>query len=214
MVFYLGQRSKTPGPTLSNKKENRMKKSIGAITMAFPTPTWVVGTYDSEGKPNVMTAAWGGICCSNPPCVGVSLREATYTYGAIMERKAFTVNVPSEAHTAEADFFGIASGRNVDKFAVSGLTPVRSDLVDAPYVKEFPLALECKLLNVNKIGLHTHFVGEILDVKADESMLGENGLPDIEKVKPIIFSPFVHTYHGVGKLLGKAFSIGVDLSKG
>jgi flavin reductase (DIM6/NTAB) family NADH-FMN oxidoreductase RutF len=190
-----------------------MKISIGAITMALPTPTWFVRTYDSEGKPNVMTAAWGGICCSNPPCVGFSLREATYSYGAIVERKAFTVNIPSEAHTAEADFFGIASGRNVDKFAVSGLTPVKSDLVDAPYVKEFPLVLECELLNTNEIGLHTHFVGKILDVKADEAVLAENGFPDIEKVKPIIFSPFVHTYHGVGKLLGRAFSIGADLQK-
>jgi len=190
-----------------------MKKSIGPITLVFPTPTWVVGTYDGKGKPNVMTAAWGGICCSTPPCVGVSLREATYTYGAIIEREAFTVNVPSEAYAEETDFFGMASGRNVDKFAVSGLTPVRSELVDAPYVQEFPLALECKLLNVNKIGLHTHFVGEIIDIKADESIIGENGLPDIEKVKPIIFSPSVRSYHGVGKLIGQAFSIGADLLK-
>jgi flavin reductase (DIM6/NTAB) family NADH-FMN oxidoreductase RutF len=190
-----------------------MKKSIGAFTMLFPTPTWVVGSYDSEGKPNVMTAAWGGICCSNPPCVGVSLREATYTYGSIMERKAFTVNIPSEEHAAEADYFGIASGRDVDKFAVSGLTPIRSDVVDAPYVKEFPVVIECKLLHANKIGLHTHFVGEIIDVKADESTLGENGLPSIDKVKPIIFSPSTRTYHGVGKLLGQAFSMGTDLRK-
>ena len=82
-----------------------MKKSLGANTLIYPTPTWVVGTYDKDGKPNVMTAAWGGICCSQPPCVAVSLRKATYSYGNIVERKAFTVNVPSVAHAKQADYF-------------------------------------------------------------------------------------------------------------
>ena len=120
-----------------------------------------------------MAVAWGGICCSSPPCVAVSLRRATYTYGNLMERKAFTVNVPSEGHAREADYVGIASGRKVDKFAASGLTPIRSKLVDAPYVAEFPLVLECRLLRTVEIGLHTQFVGEIVDVKADETVLGE-----------------------------------------
>lgn len=185
-----------------------MKKSFGAKTLVFPTPVWVVGTYDSDGKPNVMAAAWGGICCSLPPCVAVSLRKATYTYGNIDARKAFTISVPSEAYAREADYIGIASGRNTDKFADTGLTPVRSTLVDAPYVGEFPLVLECRLLNTYKIGLHTQFIGEILDVKAEDSVLGEKGLPDIEKVKPILFEPEIMTYHGVGRLLGHAYSIG------
>ncbi|KRT71616.1 MAG: hypothetical protein XU12_C0037G0001, partial [Deltaproteobacteria bacterium CSP1-8] len=106
-----------------------MKKSMGAKTLVFPTPVWVVGTYDKEGKPNMMTVAWGGICCSMPPCVAVSLRKATYTYGSLMERKAFTVNVPSEFHCREADYIGIVSGKNTDKFAATGLTPVRSEVV-------------------------------------------------------------------------------------
>jgi flavin reductase (DIM6/NTAB) family NADH-FMN oxidoreductase RutF len=185
-----------------------MKKSFGAKTLVFPTPVWVVGTYGKDGKPNVMSAAWGGICCSLPPCVAVSLRKATYTYGNIVERKAFTVSVPSEAHAREADYFGIVSGRDADKFAETGLTPVRSVLVDAPYVEEFPLVLECRLFDTIEIGLHTQFVGEILDVKAEDSVLGEQGLPDIEKVKPILFEPEIRTYHGVGRLLGRAYSIG------
>ena len=102
----------------------------------------------------------------------------------------------------------MVSGKNADKFAATGLTPVRSDLVDAPYVGEFPLVLECRLLHTVEIGLHTQFVGEILDVKADDSVLGEKGLPDIEKVKPILFEPEIRTYHGVGRLLGQAYSIG------
>jgi len=188
-----------------------MKTSIGPRTVVYPTPVLVVGTYDQSGNPNVMTAAWGGICCSSPPCVAISLREATYTFGNIVERKAFTVSVPSEAYSREADYFGIASGRNVDKFAATGLTPVRSKIVDAPYVGEFPLVLECRLHQAVEIGLHTQFIGEILDVKADESVLGEEGLPDIEKVKPIVYAPEIRTYHGLGKKIGHAYSIGKDI---
>ena len=185
-----------------------MRKSLGPKVLTFPTPVWVVGTYDSEGNPNVMTAAWGGICCSKPPCLYVSLRKATYSYGNIEKRKAFTVSIPSETYVQEADYFGIATGKTVNKLAIAGLTPIKSDIVDAPYVKEFPMTLECSLMRSVEIGLHTEFIGEILDVKVDESVLNAEGLPDIEKIKPILFEPEVRTYHGVGKYLGQAFSIG------
>jgi flavin reductase (DIM6/NTAB) family NADH-FMN oxidoreductase RutF len=185
-----------------------MKKPLGAKTILYPTPVLVVGTYDAQGTPNVMTAAWGGICCSDPPCVAVSLRKATYSYQCIVDRKAFTISVPSERYAKEADYFGIASGRAVDKFAATGLTPVHSDLVDAPYVQEFPLVLECRLLHTFELGLHTQFVGEILDVKADQTVFGEGGSLDIEKLKPIIFAPAIQAYYSLGQRLGKAFSIG------
>jgi flavin reductase (DIM6/NTAB) family NADH-FMN oxidoreductase RutF len=185
-----------------------MKKSLGAKTLAQPVPVWVIGSYDGQGKPNMMTIAWGGICCSQPPCMAVSLRKATYTHGAIVERKAFTINIPSVAQVKEADYVGTVSGRTVDKFASTKLTPVRSDLVDAPYIQEFPVVIECKLLHTVEIGLHTQFIGEIVDVKAEESMLGEQGLTDIAKVKPLIFDPGQGAYYGVGERIGKAFSIG------
>jgi len=188
-----------------------MKKSIGPRTLVFPTPVWVVGTYDANDKPNGMTAAWGGICCSKPPCLAVSLRKATYSYGNIVAKEAFTISVPSESQVKEADYFGIVSGREVNKFDQAHLTPVRSTLVDAPYVAEFPLVLECKLLHTFELGLHTQFIGEILDVKAEEAVLGEKGLPDIEKVRPIIFGPEIRTYHGIGKFLGLAFDVGRDV---
>ena len=188
-----------------------MKKSIGAKTIVFPTPTWIVGTYDKEGKPNGAAVAWGGICCSEPPCVAISLRKATYSHGNIVERNAFTVNVPSETHAKQVDYFGIASGRDVDKFSAAGLTAVRSELVDAPYVDEFPLILECKLLHTFELGLHTQFVGQILDVKADESVLDDHGLPAIGKVRPFVFAPSDRTYYGIGECLGKAFSIGKEI---
>jgi flavin reductase (DIM6/NTAB) family NADH-FMN oxidoreductase RutF len=192
----------------SGKRREAMKKSLGAKTIVYPTPVFVVGTYDNAGRPNVMTAAWGGICCSVPPCVAVSLRKATYSYGNIVARKAFTINIPSEAHARETDYFGIVSGKTQDKFAKSKLTPVKSELVDAPYVREFPVVLECRLLHTVEIGLHTQFVGEILDVKADESVLGPDGSPDILKVKPMVFVPETAVYHGIGQLVGRAFSIG------
>ncbi len=185
-----------------------MKIPLGAKTLAYPTPVWVIGTYDRTGKPNIMTAAWGGICCSKPPCVAVSLRKATYTYDCIVNRQAYTISMPSEAHAREADYSGIVSGKNTDKFMATGLTPVRSDLVDAPYVKEFPVVLECRLLHTIEIGMHTQFIGEIIDVKVDESVLGDNRMPDILKIKPLVFDPGNTGYYGIGTSIGKAFSIG------
>lgn len=184
-----------------------MKISLGAEVLAMPTPVWIVGSYDADGKPNVMTVAWGGVCCSKPPCVGVSLRKATYTYDSIVARKAFTVSIPSESYAKEADFFGMASGRDTDKFAVTGLTPVRSALVDAPYVGEFPLVLECRLIQTVEIGLHSQFIGEIVDVKADKDVL-VNGRPALDKVLPLLYGTGSKSYFKTGQFVGKGFSIG------
>jgi flavin reductase (DIM6/NTAB) family NADH-FMN oxidoreductase RutF len=189
-----------------------MKTSLGAQTLIYPTPVWCVGSYDAEGSPNVMTIAWGGICCSKPPCVAISLRKATYTYGNILARKAYTISVPSQEYVKEADYFGIVSGRNVNKFQETGLTPVSSDLVDAPYVGEFPMVLECKLIHHFEIGLHTQFIGEIMDVKVDEGMLNSDRKPDIQKVNPIIYATKVQGYYSVGVLIGGAFEIGREIS--
>ena len=189
-----------------------MKKSIGAKTLLFPTPVLIVGTYDDDQKPNVMAVAWGGICCSQPPCVAVSLRKATYSYGNIVSRQAFTVNIPSEEQVREADYFGMASGRDEDKFQRTGLTPVASQLVDAPYIAEFPMVLECRVLHTIEIGLHTEFIGEILDIKADEAVIGDNGNPDMERLKPIAYEPLNRRYFRVGSLLAKAYSAGREIS--
>jgi len=185
-----------------------MKKSLGANTLAQPTPVWVIGSYDEAGKANMMTIAWGGICCSKPPCVTISLRKERHTYAAVMQRKAFTVSIPSQMHVQEADYVGMVSGAKADKFAATGFTPVKSELVDAPYVQEFPLILECKLLQTVDLGAHTQFIGEILDVKADESILAPEGHIDPVKLRPIIYTPGASQYYGLGELLGKAFSLG------
>ncbi len=185
-----------------------MKISLGAKTLIYPTPVLIVGTYDKDGKPNVMTVAWGGICCSSPPCIAISLRKVTYSYKSIIERRAFSINIPSEKYVVESDYVGMVSGKREDKFFTTGLTAVRCEHVDAPYIEEFPLILECRLLHSFEIGLHTQFIGEIIDTKADLTVLDEGNFPDIEKVKPILFAPENRTYHGIGRFLGLAFSLG------
>ena len=188
-----------------------MKKSLGAKTILYPTPVLVIGTYDAAGRANAMTAAWGGIACSSPPCVSVSLRAATASHGNIMSRKAFTISLPGEDNAAQADYFGVVSGRDHDKFEELGLTPVRSDLVDAPYVGEFPLVLECSVVGVHELGLHTQFIGEIGDVKVDEAVLDADGRIDPALLKPILYAMEPGGYYGLGALIGKAFSLGRGL---
>jgi flavin reductase (DIM6/NTAB) family NADH-FMN oxidoreductase RutF len=188
-----------------------MKTSLGAKTFLYPTPVLIVGTYDAEGRPNAMAVAWGGICCSKPPCLNISVRKATYTYGNLIEKKEFTVSVPSCDHAPAADYFGVASGRDADKFAAAGLTPVRSQLVDAPFVGEFPVVLECRVAHVAELGLHTLFVGEILDVKAEESCLDADGKLSAELVKPFCWAPAENVYYAFGESLGRGFSIGKGL---
>ena len=185
-----------------------MKKNIGAKTILYPTPVLVVATYDRKGNANAMTAAWGGICCSEPPCVMISIRKARYTYENLMEKKAYTINIPGKDHAKEADYFGFASGRKEDKFAATGLTPVKSDFVDAPYIDEFPLNLECKIVHIADLGVHTQFIGEIVNVKIDGHIYDNSQTPMIEQIMPLLFAPGSSNYYTIGEEVGKAFSIG------
>ncbi len=191
-----------------------MKISLPARPILLPSPVCIIGTYTPDGKPNIMNAAWGGIVCSQPPCISVSLREATLTYHNIQQTGAFTVNIPSEKYLKEADFVGITTGRVSDKFQEAGLTPVKSQMVNAPIVKEFPYSLECKLIKQIELGLHTMFIGEIVGIVADSEVLGPNQLPDIEKVRPMLWGSFGSmSYYGIGEKLGRSFSIGYELRK-
>ncbi|MDD3643694.1 MAG: flavin reductase family protein [Candidatus Krumholzibacteria bacterium] len=178
------------------------KRSLGPRTIAPPAPVWIIASYDSAGRANMMTASWAGVCCSRPPCVAVSLREATYTYHCIMASEAFTVNIPSVDLAAAAAYAGTVSGRDTDKFAATGLTAVRSSLVNAPYLGECPLVLECRLVRTVELGLHTMFIGEIVDVKADELILGENGSPDPARHRAFVFSVGGYGFNEVGRTIG------------
>jgi len=191
-----------------------VKKSMGAKTLVYPTPVLVVGTFDAQEKPNAMTVAWGGICCSKPPCVAISVRAATYTYDNLMRTRSFCISIPSEKHVVEADYFGLFSGRDVDKWEATGLTPIKSELVTAPYIEEFPVTLECKVVNVTELGEHTQFVGEVLDVKIEDGCLDDSGHPLLSLIKPIMASPGEWQYYGAGVVLAKAFSAGKSLVSG
>jgi len=188
------------------------KIALKPATVLHPHPVLLVGTFGMDGKPNLMNAAWGGICCSDPPCVAVSLREATLTYHNILSSKAFSVGIPSRKHVEAADYVGIVSGHDHDKFRDTGLTALKSDKVNAPLAAELPFSLECRLLQYHKLGLHTIFIGEIVGIQADENVLGSDGLPDIEKTQAIIWGGIGNNhYFAVGEKLGKAFSIGKNL---
>jgi len=188
------------------------KRSLGALPLLYPLPVFLVATYDLDGKPNVMTAAWGGICSSDPLSLTVSVRPERWTHDALLARKAFTVCIAPENMAVAADYVGIASGRRYDKFPIAGFTPVRAEKVDAPYIAECPVVLECSLSQTVRLGVHTMMIGTILDVKADEDCLDASGeLPDIVKVAPLIFDSGSRCYYSIGQLVGPAFSIGKTL---
>ncbi len=190
-----------------------MKKiALAPNTILHPHPVMLIGTYGADGKPNLMNAAWGGISSSNPPCVSVSLREATLTYHNILHSKAFTVGIPSRKYVKAADYVGLVSGREHDKFKETGLTPLKSEKINAPLAAELPYSLECRLFQQHKLGLHTIFIGEIMGILADEDVLGPKGFPDIEKTQAILYGGFEgNHYYAIGENLGAAFSIGKNL---
>ena len=208
-------RSHLASPTISKKVYpgvgvmiKLMKRSIGPRTLLYPHPVLVVGTYGSDGRPDAMVAAWGGICSSQPPAVAVSIQKGRQTYENLIGQREFTVSIPSTDYVKEVDYFGIVSGRDADKFAATGLTPVKGDLVNAPYVGEFPVVLECRLLQTVEIGVHTQFIGEILDVRVDESVIGRDGKPDIEEIRPFAYDSIRREYYGLSGVIAEAFTVG------
>ncbi len=191
-----------------------LKRSLGAQPLLYPEPALLIATYDANGQPNVMTAAWAGICASDPVSLMVAIQPPRWTHDALLARKGFTVCVPSEKQIAETDFAGMVSGKKNDKFAACGFTAVRAEHVDAPYIDECPVILECSLSHHQTVGSHTVIIAEIRDVKADEECLDPSGrFPDVQKVLPVIFDCGSKNYYGIGRVLGKGWSIGKSLLK-
>lgn len=187
------------------------KKNIGALVSLLPTPVVLCGTYDESGKANLATLAWVGVCSSTPPAIQISLRKERHTYAALTRRRAFTVSVPS-AHQAEiADYCGLVSGKDVDKFAVAGLTQVRGEFADAPIVLEMPICMECRLLHVLEIGSHDLFVGEVLASWMNESCLEPDGSLNPLRVYPMAFAPRDGRYYSMGGSVARAFDVGKTL---
>lgn len=190
--------------------------SLGTHPFAVPCPVFLLATYDSAGRPNLMTVAWGGLCASSPPSVAVSVRKATYSHSAIVARRAFTLNMPFADQAGQADFVGLVSGHSqahgyLDKFAAVGFTPTPATHVDAPYVAECAAVLEVALTQSLEIGSHTHFIGEIMDAKIAEHALRPEGGPDIAALKPLCFIPLAREYWSLGSPIARAHSIGKTL---
>ena len=184
-----------------------MRKSFGAKPMIYPMPVLIIGTYDKNGKPNAMNAAWGGI--SEEKEISICISEDHKTTENILISGGFTVSIPEVKDMVAADFVGIVSGNeDEDKIRKAGWTDVKSELINAPLFNELSFALECKLISYDKDSCR--LVGEILNVSADERILTD-GKIDLEKFAPITFDPANHTYVALGKSVGKAFCDGAKL---
>jgi flavin reductase (DIM6/NTAB) family NADH-FMN oxidoreductase RutF len=179
-----------------------MKKTIQPQALLFPNPVLVICTSDADGKPNAATFAWGGIASSAPPAISVAVQKPRYTYDALMNRKAFTANLVPAKYAAEADYFGLVSGRNADKFAKTGLTAVRSEVVDAPYIAEFPYALECEVTHTLDLGRHILFIGEVKGTIVDD------GTPDMWGGNVISWNAATRAYFTQGETVATAFESG------
>lgn len=177
------------------------KKSLGVRSEVYPKPAFVIGSYDKAGKPNIMTAAWAGICNSDPLSIAVSMRPATYSHGNVTESKAFTVNIPTAEMARYVDYAGRFSGKDVDKFKETGLTPVRGEFVNAPYVKEFPIVIECELTTFHDLGSHRQFIGKVIDVKVDEAVLDADGRVDVNVLNPLVYGG--GKYFETGRFIAK-----------
>ncbi len=184
-----------------------MRKDFGVKTWAYPMPVFIVAAYDKDGVPCCMNAAWGGVYDTNQ--IMVCLADDHKTTKNILESRAFTVSIADAKHVTEADYVGIVSGNTVsDKMTKAGLSAVRSAFVNAPVIQEFPMTIECKLLKFNEDGI---CIGEIVNVSADESVIGGDGLIDPARLEAITYDPVHHTYIKLGETVGNAFSDGKRL---
>lgn len=180
-----------------------MRKNFGPKTWMYPLPVLIVGTYDENGNPNAMNAAWGGIYDTNQ--VMLCLSEGHKTYKNIQAKGAFTVSMATADQAVACDYVGIESGNKVeDKFRKAGFTAVKSQFVDAPIIQELPMTLECQLIGQTPEGI---LIGEIVNVSADEAVL-TNGKIDPALFRPITFDPVNNSYRVLGEEVAKAFSAG------
>lgn len=186
-----------------------MRKKINITEGIFPMPVLMVATYNEDGSVNVMNAAWGTM--QERDVVALNLTETHKTVQNIKARGAFTVSIADAAHVVEADYFGVASGNKVaDKFAKSGLSTVKSEVVDAPVINEFPLCLECEFVDYQGNDYGCGVIGKVVNVTADESVM-KDGKVDISLVNAIAFDPYTHGYYKVTERVGDAFRDGLKI---
>lgn len=185
-----------------------MRKNFGAKPVCYPQPVFIIATYDENGNPDAMNAAWGGI--SDDTQLAICLGGDHQTTENILKRGAYTVSMGTAEQMAACDYVGIVSGKKEpEKFAKAGFHAVKSEFVDAPLIQELPMALECKLVSYDRESCR--LIGEIVNVCADESVLGENGKIDVSKLRPITFDPMNNAYCVIGEKVGNAFHDGMQL---
>ena len=181
-----------------------MRKNFGVKPLVYPMPVYIIATYDENGVPDAMNAAWGGVSEENE--ISVCISAGHKTTKNLIARKAFTISMATADYVAECDYLGIVSGTKVDnKLEKCGFHIVKSEFVDAPIIKELPMAIECKLKSYDKDTCR--LVGEIINVCADESILTD-GKIDPMKLRPITFDSANNAYHVIGEKVGQAFSDG------
>ena len=177
------------------------KQSWKPGNMLNPVPAVMVSCADREGKPNIITIAWAGTVCTNPPMVSISVRPTRYSYDMIRETGEFVINLVTEPLTRACDYCGVVSGRDVDKFAKTGLTPIPVEGVSVPGIAESPVSIACRVVEERARGSHTMFLAEVVGVTADDRYLDETGRFDINGTGLIMYSH--GEYFGLGRKLGK-----------
>lgn len=189
-----------------------MLKDLGVKPYVLPMPVLMIATYSEEDQVNVMNMAWGGICAEN--MVALNIDENHKTAKNIKSRHAFTLSIADIDHLEQADFFGIATGNKMlDKFKKSGLTAIKSTKVDAPIVTDFPLTLECKVVECQHTAYGFRVLGEIVNAVADEKVLDEKGNVDPSKLNAFVFDQFQSGYYAIGEKVGQAWQSGVKFMK-
>ncbi len=184
------QTQSTPGPRAQWKPGN----------MIYPVPAVLVTVADSEGNSNIITIAWTGTICTNPPMAYISVRPERYSYHMLRESGEFVINLATESMAYATDYCGVRSGRDVDKWKETGLTPVPAQTVKAPVIAESPVAIECRVTEVKELGSHHMFLAEVTGVSVDEQWLNERGTLELAKAAPIVYSH--GGYYGLSELLG------------
>lgn len=185
-----------------------MRKNFGAKEMCYPMPVFIIGTYNEDGTPNAMNAAWGGV--TEEAQLTICVDSDHKTAKNVLARKAFTVSMGTAAYVDACDYVGIVSGnKEPDKFRKAGFHATRSTFVDAPLIDELPMALECEMISYDPE--NCHLVGKVVNVCVDEAYLDADGKVDVEKLQPITFDPVHHRYLVLGQAVGRAFHDGLAL---
>ena len=168
--------------------------------MLYPLPVVMVSLADRDGRPNIITLAWVGTVCTNPPMVSISVRPERYSYPILKETGEFVINLTTKELAFATDYCGVKSGRDVDKFKEMGLTPIPASEVKAPMIKESPVNIECKVRQILPLGSHDMFLADVVAVHADGKYVDEKHKFHLEQAEPIIYSH--GSYFGCGELLG------------